>query len=57
MEHVNDFFDQIFHAMAESLQLDEVPQRQLQMERNRHILVYNRESFTLEKLRAARWPS
>lgn len=50
VEHVNDFFDQIFHAMAASLAMDEVPQRQLQMERNRHILVYNRKSFSVEKL-------
>ena len=26
VEHVNDFFDQIFHAMAESLAMDEVEQ-------------------------------
>jgi hypothetical protein len=50
VEHVNDFFDQIFHATAASLAMDEVPQRQLQMERNRHILVYNRKSFSVEKL-------
>lgn len=50
VEHVNDFFDQLFHATAESLAMDEVPQRQLQMERNRHILVYNRKSFSVEKL-------
>ena len=30
--------------------MDEVPQRQLRMERNRHILVYNRKIFSLEKL-------
>ncbi|MBK6734791.1 MAG: hypothetical protein IPO18_16290 [bacterium] len=50
VEHVNDFFDQIFHAMAASLAMDELPQRQLQMERNRHILVYNRKFFSVEKL-------
>lgn len=53
VEHVNDFFDQIFHAMATSLAMDEVPQRQLQMERNRHILVYNRKSFSVEKLESS----
>lgn len=50
VEHINGFFDQIFHAMAKVLQFDEVPQKQLQMERNRHILVYNRDRFSLEKL-------
>jgi hypothetical protein len=53
VEHVNEFFDQIFHAMADSLAMDEVPQRQLQMERNRHILVYNRKSFSVEKLESS----
>lgn len=50
VEHINTFFDQIFHAMAESLELPEVARHQLRMERNRHILVYNRKQFSLEKL-------
>ena len=50
VEHINNFFDQIFHAMAASLDLDQVPQKQLRMERNRYIHVYNRDSFSLEKL-------
>lgn len=50
VEHIHNFFDQIFHAMAKSLEAKEVPQRQLKMERNRHILVYNRKQFSLEKL-------
>ncbi|MBU8870772.1 MAG: hypothetical protein KOO60_07905 [Gemmatimonadales bacterium] len=50
VEHIHNFFDQIFHAMARSLKAREVPQRQLKMERNRHILVYNRKQFSLEKL-------
>ena len=50
VEHINNFFDQIFHAMAESLDLDQLPQRQLRMERNRYIHVYNRKTFSLEKL-------
>ena len=50
VEHINQFFDQIFHAMATALELEEVPQMQLRMERNRHILVYNRDLFSLEKL-------
>ncbi len=50
VEHINNFFDQIFHAMAASLDLDQVPQKQLRMERNRYIHVYNRKTFSLEKL-------
>ena len=50
VEHINNFFDQIFHAMASSLDLDQVPQKQLRMERNRYIHVYNRKTFSLEKL-------
>jgi len=50
VEHINAFFDQIFRAMAEALDMKEIPQRQLMMERNRHILVYNRDFFSLEKL-------
>lgn len=51
VEHINEFFDQIFHATAAALELDQVPQRQMRMERNRHILVYNRKLFSLEKLK------
>ena len=50
VEHIHRFFDEIFHAMAAALEAGEVPQRQLKMERNRHILVYNRKMFSLEKL-------
>lgn len=50
VEHVTAFFEQIFHAMADDLGMNEVPQRQLMMERGRHILCYNRDFFSLEKL-------
>jgi hypothetical protein len=50
VEHITAFFEQIFHAMAAALDMQEVPQRQLMMERNRHILVYNRDLFSLAKL-------
>ncbi len=50
VEHITNFFDQIFHAMAASLELDQIPQKQLRMERNRYIHVYNRDLFSLEKL-------
>ncbi len=50
VEHINRYFDHVFHAMAEDLDMKEMPQRQLLMERNRHILVYKPEVFSLEKL-------
>ncbi len=53
VEHINNFFEQIFHAMAETLGLDDIPRRQLRMERNRHIHVYNRKTFSVEKLEQA----
>ena len=39
--------------MAEALDMDDVPRRQLRMERNRHIHVYNADTFSLEKLEQA----
>ena len=50
VERVRDFYDQIFQSLADDLDLDNRPQRHLEMERNRHILVYNRKLFSLEKL-------
>ena len=44
VEHINNFFDHVFHAMADALDMQERPQRQLLMERGRHILVYNRDA-------------
>lgn len=53
VEHISDFFEQIFQAMAEALDMDEVARRQLLMERNRQIQVYNRKTFSVEKLEQA----
>ncbi len=50
VEHISSFFEQVFQAMAASLGLEQVLEKQLRMERNRHILVYNRDLFSLEKL-------
>ncbi len=50
VDHIHHFFDEVFHSMAAALDASSVPQRQLKMERNRHILVYNRDFFSLEKL-------
>ncbi len=53
VEHISNFFEQIFQATAAALDLDDVPRRQLRMERNRHIHVYNRKTFSVEKLEQA----
>jgi len=45
------YYDQLLQAMAKQLELDNMLERRLEVERGRHILVYNRETFTLEKLR------
>jgi hypothetical protein len=50
VERVRGFYDQIFKNLADDLDLDQRTQRHLEMERNRHILVYNRKFFSLEKL-------
>ncbi len=50
VERLRDFYDQIFKNLADDLGLDNRVQRHLAMERNRHILVYNRKLFSLDKL-------
>ncbi len=51
VREVRRFYDEVFERMADNLKLDNRMQRQLDLERNRHILVYNRKEFSLEKLR------
>ena len=51
VEHVRDYYDQIVEAYAEQLGLDRMLERRLEAERCRHILVFNRETLTLDKLR------
>jgi len=53
VEHISNFFEQIFQVTAAALDLDDVPRRQLRMERHRHIHVYNRKTFSVEKLEQA----
>lgn len=50
VERLREFYDQIFRNLADDLELDNRVQRHLEMERHRHILVYNRKLFSLEKL-------
>ncbi len=51
VERLRAYYDQLLQAMAQQLALDNMLERRLEVERGRHILVYNRETFTLEKLR------
>lgn len=51
VERVRAYYDQLVQAMAGQLGLDRMMERQLEVERDRHILVYNRETFTLDKLK------
>ena len=50
VEGVRRFYEQIFQAMADALEIEDRAQRLLELERHRHILVYNRKLFSLEKL-------
>ncbi len=50
VERLVEFYEEMFQATADMLQLQDLATKQLDIERNRHILVYNRKSFTLEKL-------
>jgi hypothetical protein len=49
--HVIAYYDQILQATAEQLGLDNMLERRLDVERHRHILVFNPETFSLDKLR------
>lgn len=50
VERVRAHYDQIFGALTERLRLENPAAAHLEMERNRHILVYNRDNFSLQKL-------
>ena len=51
VEHVRAYYDQILEAYAEQLGLDRMLERRVEVERGRHILVFNPETLTMEKLR------
>ncbi len=53
VERVRDYYDQIFRGVTEELQLPDVAELRLDLERRRHILVYNRKLFSLEKLESS----
>jgi plasmid stabilization system protein ParE len=50
VERLREFYDEIFGRLAVDLALENLPRRRLEIERRRHILVYNRNLFSLEKL-------
>ena len=51
VDHVREFYDEIFMDLAHSAQLDDIPAERLEMERNRIIHTYAGKSFTIHKLR------
>src|SRR5215470_7070528 len=51
VDHVREFYDEIFMDLAHSAQLEDLPTERLEMERNRMIHTYAGKSFTIPKLR------
>jgi hypothetical protein len=51
VDHVREFYDEIFMDLAHSAQLEDLPAERLEMERNRIIHTYAGKSFTVPKLR------
>src|SRR5262245_29789657 len=51
VDHVREFYDEIFMDLAHSAHLEDLPSERLEMERNRMIHTYAGKSFTVHKLR------
>jgi len=51
VDHIREFYDEIFMDLAHSEHLDDIPSERLEMERNRMIHTYVGKSFTIPKLR------
>jgi hypothetical protein len=51
VDHLREFYDEIFMDLAHSAHLDDLPSERLEMERNRMIHTYAGKSFTIHKLR------
>lgn len=51
VDHVREFYDEIFMDLAHSAHLEDLPAERLEMERNRIIHTYVEKSFTIHKLR------
>src|SRR5439155_26588806 len=51
VDHIREFYDEIFMDLAHSAHLEDLPAERLEMERNRIIHTYAGKSFTIQKLR------
>src|SRR5438876_8797146 len=51
VDHMREFYDEIFMDLAHSAQLEDLSTARLEMERNRIIHTYAGKSFTIHKLR------
>src|SRR5690348_11575980 len=51
VDHVREFYDEIFMDLARAAHLEDLPAERLEMERNRMIHTYAGKSFTIPKLR------
>jgi hypothetical protein len=51
VDHIREFYDEIFMDLAHSAHLENIPAERLEMERNRIIHTYAGKSFTIDKLR------
>ena len=51
VDHLREFYDEIFMDLAHSAHLEDLPAERLEMERNRMIHTYAGKSFTIHKLR------
>src|SRR5262249_33304968 len=51
VDHLREFYDEIFMDLAHSAHLEDLPNERLEMERNRMIHTYAGKSFTIHKLR------
>src|SRR5438046_10745208 len=51
VDHIREFYDEIFMDLAHSAHLEDIPAERLEMERNRTIHTYTGKVFTIHKLR------
>lgn len=51
IEHVREFYDEVFMDLAHGARLDDIPTVRREMERHRHIKAYLAGTFSIEKLR------
>jgi hypothetical protein len=51
VDHLREFYDEIFMDLAHAAHLEDLPAERLEMERNRIIHTYAGKSFTIDKLR------